>query len=233
MELYKKTKLRTLIFTLLSSILSFALFFLKMSFSFESELAYYAPYFAEYFLDSFTTALVAFALLAGRGSESHGGRMLSALKLSLPRLVYLVPYYYLYYMRQGYDSIESLSLLSIRSLLAIALFIIEALVYYAVACFITRKSAHGWDFCEASGMFDLSVPVTRAIFSVCFLKFVFNLVSEAVDVIVYLIDYERFYSTNEIYYVLAKLLLAFFILFFSHFIFMQLRKRWAGLKTQK
>lgn len=234
MEIYKRIKKHTVLFVLFLSAVSFTLLYIRLgnwgTSSGTTELDY-VSYFLQYVFDSFTPLFVAIAILSGRDLVSWKSRLLSALLLSLPRLVYLVPHYYLEYIGLGYDSLESLMLLSLKSIFMLLIFVIETVIYYFVADFFIKKSKDKWDFFAASGYFDFSVPVTVSIFSVCFTRFIFNLISEVIDIITYLLDYGEFYSTAEIYYLLAKITLAFASLFLSHVLFMSLRKMWFKLKN--
>lgn len=230
MEIYKKIKKRTAIFVALLSLVSFTLLYLRLVYVFEGDFTVYGSYFLQYVLESFSSLAVGVAILAGRGNETGKARFFSALKLSLPRLIYLIPYYYLFYISDGYDSIESLGLLSIRSIFLLILFVTEALIYYFIACFSAKKSGDGWDFFKPSGLFDFSSSISAAIFGVCFARFIFNVIKEGIDIIIYLIDYEEFYAATEIYYLLGKLLLALATLFLAHLFFMKTRGLMARLR---
>ena len=218
MEIYKKIKKRTAIFVALLSLVSFTLLYLRLVYVFEGDFTVYGSYFLQYVLESFSSLAVGVAILAGRGNETGKARFFSALKLSLPRLIYLIPYYYLFYISDGYDSIESLGLLSIRS------------IFLIIACFSAKKSGDGWDFFKPSGLFDFSSSISAAIFGVCFARFIFNVIKEGIDIIIYLIDYEEFYAATEIYYLLGKLLLALATLFLAHLFFMKTRGLMARLR---
>ncbi len=232
MEIYGKIKTRSAIFVALLSLLSFLLLYLRFIYVFEGDFLVYGSYFLEYVLETFTALFVGIAILAGRGYETAKSRFFSAFKLSLPRLIYLVPYYYLYYLSEGFDSIEALGLLSLRSVFLLILFVIEAWIYYFVAAFASKKSGESWNFYEPAGFFDFSKSASAAIFAVCFTKFIINLLGEGIDIIIYLIDFEEFYSATEIYYLLGKVTLAFATLFLSHVLFMLIRKKWANLKCE-
>lgn len=223
MEIYKKIKKRAAISVAVLSLLSFLLLYLRLIYVFESDFTIYGSYFLQYILEAFSSLFVGVAILSGRGYEDTKHRILSALKLSLPRLIYLIPYYYLFYISDGFDSIEALGLLTLRALLLLAAFVIEALFYYLVASFATKKSGDVWDFFKPAKLFDFSSSVSASIFAVCFTRFIFNVIGEGLDVIAYLIDYEEFYNTTEIFYLLGKLLLAFATLFLSHLFFMKIR----------
>ena len=116
MEIYNKIKKRSAIFVALLSFISFLMIYFRFLYIFEGEFMVYSSYFLEYVLQTITSLFVAVAILAGHEIENRKSRFLSAFKLSLPRLIYLVPYYYLYYLSDGWDSLEALGLLSLRSL---------------------------------------------------------------------------------------------------------------------
>ena len=232
MEIYGKIKKRTAIFVALLSFLSFLLIYLRFIYVFEGDFWVYASYFLEYVFQVIASLFVGIAIISGKGLESKKRSFLTAFKLSLPRLIYLFPYYYLYYLSDGFDSIEAIILLNIRSIFLLLLFSLEALLYYFIADFAAKKSGDVWDFFKPSGFFDFSKSVTAAIFAVCFTKFILNLFSEGLDILVYLIEYEEFYSLAEIYYLLGKVLLAFATLFISHVLFMLIRKKWARIKIE-
>lgn len=232
MEIYGKIKKRTALFVALLSFISFLFIYLRFIYIFEGDFLVYTSYFLEYIFQVLASLFVGVAILAGRGVESNKRRFFTAFMLSLPRLIYLFPYYYLYYLSDGFDSFEAIIFLSVRSLFLLIIFSLEALLYYFVAAIVAKKSADGWDFFKPAGFFDFSKSISVAIFAVCFTKFILNLLGEALDVIIYLIEYEEFYSATEIFYLLGKVTLAFLTLFLSHVLFMLVRKRWANLKIE-
>ena len=233
MNRYKKIKLRSGLFVFLLSAISFTLFYLRLIYVFEKDFWLYGSYFFQYVLDNFITLFVAVAVISGRGYETTVGRLFSSLKLSLPRLAYLVPYYYLYYLSLGYDSLESLTNLTIRNFFMLIFFVIEIEIYYHIAVAFSKKAEKKWDFFKRSKCFDFTSGAAVAVFALCFMRFVMNLVREGIDILIYLYDYEEFYSHNEIIYLLIKITLAFASLFLSHLLFMGLRRLWSRFPEKK
>ncbi len=233
MNRYKKIKSRSALFAFLLSAISFTLFYLRYIYVFEKDFLLYGSFFLQYVIDTFIPLFIAVAVLSGRGYESNVSRLFSSLKLSLTRLAFLIPYYYLYYLWEGYDSLESLFNLSIRNVFMLIFFVIEIEIYYHIAVAISKKSDKTWDFFKKSKIFDFNVGATVAVFAVCFMRFVMNLLREGLDILIYLKDYERFYDEYEIFYLLVKIVLAFITLFLSHLLFMFFRKRWARFKEEK
>ena len=230
---YKKIKLFSGLAVFLLSAISFTLFYLRLIYVFEKDVTLYGSYFLQYIINTFITAFAAISVVSGRGYESNARRLLSSLKLSLPRLAYLVPYYYFYYLSQSYDSLESLLNLSITSIFMIILFVLEIEIYYHVSVAFSKKADKNWDFFNKSSLFDFSVGACVTVFTVCFMRFVMNLVREGIDILIYLRDYEEFYSEIEIFYLLVKIILAFVSLFLTHLLFMLLKKSWAKIPEEK
>ena len=233
MNRYKKIKLFSALSVFFLSILSFTLFYLRLIGVFKTDFTIFGSYFLQYVLDTLITLFVAIAVLSGRGYESGISRIFSSLKLSLPRLAYLIPYYYLYYISQAFDSLESLFNLTIRSILMLIVYIIEIEIYYHISCAIAKKADKNWDFFKRASLFDFSASACTAIFTACFLRFITNLIIEGIDILIYLRDYEEFYTEYEVFYLLWKIMLAFISLFLSHLLFMGRRKWWRSFKETK
>lgn len=224
-ENYQKLKNRSYFAVFLLSLISFVLLYLRISYVFESAFSIYCSYFFQYFIDSLVPALIASVLFSAHGCEGHGKRLLSALKQNLPRLVYLIPYGYLYYMSDGYDSFDSLSLTALRCCFMLAVFTLEVYLYTFAARFAASRKNTEYDFYSYSSCFDLSSAVPAGIFAICFARFIVNVISEAFDAVMYFIDYGESYSIDDILFMLAKFVLALISLLLSQLIIGFIRKR--------
>ena len=225
MECTKKIKKHVSFTVLILSLISFLLLYVNFQLSFLNSL-FYLYTFLHYFFESFIAAVVAATLFASFGEVKKSRRFLFLFKLELPRLVFLVPYYYLYYLSDGYDSIYALFLLVPTSFFIITLSSIEALIYVLIARKFSNKRRESGNFFAKCGIFDFSYAAASGIFAISFSRFILNILTEIKDVIVYLIDYQSFYSLEEIYFVLAKFLLAFITLFISHILITVLRRKY-------
>lgn len=195
----------------------------------------------------FTVPVVMAALLFSTVSLRAGRLMLRAFLLSLTSLIYYLPYYYLVFLAQGNDSLESL-LISLPVALGTALVLaILSILLTLVMRWLTVRSAKKI-YLEKLPMAyrekptkemvneaklevlenlnvhlsegraaDLSYPVTFAIFGTSFVQFILSLVSEMVNIVIYLSDFNGDYRTDEIIYIAVTLLFIFAELFIAHF----------------
>ena len=169
-----------------------------------------------------------------------GAVLCSAAVLSATRILYLLPYYYLYFIAYGYDSIESILLSALVSILGVAL----EFGLILLLCYIARRAAMGGirrgmseaelrsigrltkeeekallsdklaEICRSEiglkYMFDITSPVKRGIFFAVIGQFGVSLVQEIVSSLKYLISYAGYYRVEEIVYMMICYL---FILF--------------------
>lgn len=172
--------------------------------------------------------------------------VLTALILSLPTLVYNIPYNYLVYLAQGNDSIESLSISLLLSAVNALVFALGAIILQAVMLIATvsvgkkiyteqlplayrertpkdMKRQVRRDVLDdlpalllKGSMFDLTSPTVFAIFAASFLQFAVYLVREMIDIIAYLIEYVGDYRSDEIFYIVFVLVFIFLELFAAH-----------------
>lgn len=165
---------------------------------------------------------------------------------ALARIIYLLPYYYLYFIAYGYDSVESILLSLAVSLFSAALmwghllllFLIMREVSTAIA--IKDKVANlpklqekkirdenikklaalnrksFGSANEIGGMFDFSCPLVAGIFAAVFGEFVINLVREIIDTVTYLVDFAGYYRIEEIVTITALFLFLMIELFALH-----------------
>ena len=101
--------------------------------------------------------------------------------IALTRFLYLFPYYYLYFVYDGYDSIESCMHSAIWSIVGcVALYAVIALCFL-VMHFIFRKRAGERDLCDCvgeGGIFSLDKPFCFTLLCASFGGFAFLLTRE-------------------------------------------------------
>jgi hypothetical protein len=142
-------------------------------------------------------------LIAVCGATEGGKRpFLYAVFIALTQILYVTPYLYLYYIKQGYDSIESLVMGLIGAIL-------EVIVYYGIAValsFVIRQIPRllGKTFdgeLNACGPFDFENGVCIASFAAAALGFLYLFVMELIDTASFFIDYGSSYTVGEIFYI--------------------------------
>lgn len=185
--------------------------------------AYYLTSAVEYCLP----LLSAVAALCLAGASVKKGIILSGI-FSLPRLFYLIPYYYLYEIAYGNNSFESIGLSLLISLGLALLLSLHAVVLYLTAYLVTSRAIRHEligelpplkqknldEDCKKAldtgvknafeeqlkrgGIIDLSVPVLVGIFAAAFIDFIYNLIEELIGAIGYLTEFAGTYTPDEI-----------------------------------
>ena len=149
-----------------------------------------------------------------------------AICLSLPRIIYLLPYYYLYYIFNFYDSVEAITLSALVTLFGVALLFGQILLLFVIIRSfarmpLLRKAKEALPINERKStpkdvlrtlkknadeevssslsdkeFFNFSRPTSLGIFAAVFASFIINFVIEIYDTILFVIDIETSYGGN-------------------------------------
>lgn len=218
---------RTVYFlTAATSLLCFLIFYIPEGFKFTmDEWVLYLSYFIRKFASTLMPAMAATAMLASTGRLSLLQRILPSIYLALPRLIYLLPYNYLRYISEAFDSYESLGLMIIRSAIEVLIYAAEIYIYTLIGGYFYKKRAKAQEsFYKKAQLFDFSTGANYAIFAVCFSRFTVDLATEIIYVINYIIEYAETYRIGEIYFILGKFLFILFSLISSYVIICFIKK---------
>lgn len=177
-------------------------------------------------------AISAVLLFVGAKNGSTRQALISAIWLSLPRFIYLFPYYYLYETAYGSDWIESITISFLINILVIALYWAHLVALYLIMLCSARSMIKRTIITEypkayaekipkdalpefnkriyselsremkRDGIFNLDLTVSFAIMLGCIAEFVYRLALECVDAISFLIEYAGTYRTDEIIYMI-------------------------------
>lgn len=203
-------------------------------------------YFRFFFTDAFELLmpLVGSAVLFALLSDERGAAVLkSTLYFSLPRIIYLLPYYYLYATANGNDWQESLGLSFLITVLGVAInfgatfgfaMLMRLISVKAIVSELSdslpegkrrdkksldalTKKAHAAlpERTDERGLFDLSAPATLAVFVSALIAFVYSLGYEIYSIASYLAEWGSFLRSDLIYTVF-RLLFVFVMLFLTH-----------------
>ena len=172
----------------------------------------YVRYFIGEAID-FALPVVASALVAAAiGRFGFKGLALAPI-ISLARVIYSYPYFYLHLVGGGLLTDEAL-LLSLPFSLAVALIdclavSFLAFIIYMITTGLARKSKREFGECiSAIGTpFDFSSEFTVATLSVGGIIFVINLAAEIFDTVSYLVNYSGSYRIDEIIYIVISLVM--------------------------
>ena len=193
----------------------------------------YTRVFLSKFLEFILPSVAGTVLFIGYREIGIKKTLLRALYISLPRIVYLLPYYYVYHIVMAYDSVESISLSALVTLFGIALFFGQALLLFFIIRIFSRmpivkalkkelpvnqqaktpkdvkillvKNAE--DVLEETktrgSVFDFAHYENLGIFASVFTVFIVELIRELVDSIAFIIECEGNLFADEIIYMTA------------------------------
>ncbi len=167
--------------------------------------------------------------------------------ISLTSLIYTLPYYYLIGISGGLDSIESLMFALLVSIVYCLIFYLHVFLLFLAAKSVFKRnlvkemiaelpplsqkniteeerkrlgekaiSLFGERLGEGSA-FDLSVPITSAIFTASLIEFILYLAKELYSAVTYLISYAGDYRASEILTMVFSFIFILIMLFATQF----------------
>ena len=180
--------------------------------------SYFVMYFTE--LEDWITATVAavfFVVTYTKGGKKVALR--SAIPLTLAKLFYTIPYYYLLGISYKFDSIESIMLSLIASIFHLLVFYLHSVLLFFVAkyVFTRREKVAPFRLSEGS-VFDLDHSATLSIFAISFAEFVIRLLMEIRQAVSYFIEYVGDYLVSDILYMVFRFIFILAMIFVSHFV---------------
>ena len=207
-------------------------------------------YYSSRIITSFVEFLmpVPFAVILFFNAREDRFRQLAhkALYFALPKIAYILPYYYLYSLSYGYDSLEGLLISLGVTVGSIVISDLHILLLYFVIGFTARRITaskmkatlpRSYDkkplgAIEAEfereiehdleesihkrGIFDIQLPFIGAIFAASFVEFTYSLLSEIASTVSYLLECAGDYRIDEIVYIVVCFTLILIELFASH-----------------
>lgn len=194
-------------------------------------LVYFFTYAEEIFgwVINTAAAAVIFIYTLTRGIKST---VISISLLSLTRLIYALPYYYLIALDFGFDSLEGLCISLLVSALDVIvsglhIFVLVFIGGFAAAAFkaksLKRRELTAVKDTLADGLlptapFALSEPATVGVFALCFIEFTYKLALEIYNAVTYIIDYTENYRSAEIIYMVFRFIFVLLMLLLTHYI---------------
>ena len=140
------------------------------------------------------------------------------------RLIYLVPYYYLHLIYDGYDSIESLILGLVYSIPELIIYYLIIFALYSVITFVAKRAAkkRGIDpygiesEIQNEEFLNFDNGVISGIFTSALLTFIYLVIREIIYTVSYFIEYAGNYQIGEIAYIAFSFVYDLAILFLCH-----------------
>ncbi len=185
----------------------------------------------EFFIPASAAAiLLSFAEQCGKRRA-----LVNAIFLSLPILVYSLPYCYLYALSLGFDSIEGIVISMLFSACGIILQWCHTLLLFLVAAFITAKKTKGGafdghdgdDMSESSSpkrfgikfAFDFSKPLIFGILVISLGELAYNVILEIINTVSYFIEAAGSYTAYDVIDIMGTYLFLLATMIISHIVF--------------
>ena len=188
----------------------------------------YIAYYVSNAVDFLTLPIMATLMLVLASRESTKKAFLHILLVSSARIYYTLPYYYLIFIyNYQYDTIESIFISLIASIVAILLISLGALISFIIAILIFGKRTKK-HYREALTMLpelvnkpstlDFLNTVSLPILIFALLRFIISLVTEVIDTIIFFVEYGDSYTLTEIGTMVGNYILLFVLLVVSYII---------------
>lgn len=191
------------------NILAFALYYVfSYIVSAPNDFVVYLVHFTTNTITLLLPLISASVLLIKRTYVGKSPMLVAAIPLAITKIIYLVPYYYMFFIYSGYDSIESLTMGALWSIPEIAFLygetVLLAVGMRLISDFIEKRAEQPRAFHELIAerpVLDLDNSATLSIFCVGILTFIYLFVKELVNAISYFVEYAGSYKMDEILYI--------------------------------
>ena len=140
-----------------------------------------------------------------------------AFLLSLSEVFYNIPYYYIYHIAYGYDSIESISIsVPLSLLISLVLAIYSLTLAYVAKLVFLRRGGKLAAYPARTGYFSLSSGVGLSTFFAVFIHFVICFIRELIDAVTFFIEYADSYRIGELIYILGRFVFILALMLIAH-----------------
>ena len=210
------------------------------------------------FLLGASGAVVLFSVLIRHGGVTTSRAIWGAATVASARVIYSLPYYYLYFLSLGYDSIDGIPLYTLSALIAVILEWVKTLGLFAAVYFVARRGVMGEliktlpvshrkkptekerralhtaadlalsERLVTKNPVNLDIPVTLGVFLASAGQFILSLVLEIKNAADYLTEYAGNYRTDEIVYMTVSFIFLVAELIISHLLCHYVKNRLAG-----
>lgn len=201
----KRLYLNTSLWLLLGYALSFALYYIS-NYLVITDLTAYIWLFvsrATYLLMPTAAALVIFIC---SGFDGYQKSILLSIPFALARLVYFIPSYYLDYIVEGFDSLESLGIAAVISLLEAAVSFGVTLLIFIILKLLSEKLGKkpSRELISKKTVFDFYDPTAVAIMAVSAIASIYFIIKEVIDTVVFTIEYGGDFTAPEFIFILIS-----------------------------
>ena len=197
------------------------------NFLFPNKFLAYTLYFIRNAISSIFPIIALVLILPAYSKRKVKGALISAIKFSLIPILYSFPTYAFQYAYAGY-TIDFVLVLSLGSTIFSSITVYaELLLLLLLFVFVLKKCEKKKGasdlniknaLSEEISAFNFSSPTTLGFLSAAGAIFIYNIACELYDTVIFLINYEGTYSTNEIVYIMYRYLYILLIFLVSHYL---------------
>ena len=189
------------------SILEFLIYYIFYGFLYSNgALVVTASYFIS-FTEGLFPILAATAVFFFFDSKKTGGKALIALLLSVPKILYLFPRYYLYFVAGVFNSIEAITLSILVSVLYVLYTFLQIFICIFILNLVIHHSKHEKKLLETKRIFSLDDSTNFALAMTSVFIFVIFLVKECFNTVSYFLEVGGGYTGEEIITIVISFLL--------------------------
>lgn len=220
-----RAELKLSLLLIFTYIFSFSLYCIS-NFLFPNEFLAYTLYFIKNAISSMFPIIALVLILPAYSERKVKGALISAIKFSLIPILYSFPAYAFEYAYAGY-TIDFVLLLSLGSTILSSITVYaELLLLLLLFVFVfknceKKKGASDLNIknalAEENSAFNFSSSATLGFLSSAGAIFIYNIAREIYDTVIFLINYEGTYSTNEIVYIMYRYIYILLIFVISHY----------------
>ncbi|MBQ3016509.1 MAG: hypothetical protein IJD79_07000 [Clostridia bacterium] len=208
---------------------AFILYYLSNQIFYEVEPLAYIWIFAQrliYFLMLFISATLTLILYF---SDKSKRAFLSLIAFSAARTIYFIPYFYLIYIYDGFDSIEAILFGILTAVGEAALAYGLTLLAFGFMLLVIKKANKSAlspsELILQHTKLDFSDPISLSFALLSLIGFSYFFIKEIIDTAIFLVDYSGSITVGEIFYIVFSFIFDLALIFIYYFVLSYVKNR--------
>ena len=206
------------------SFIQFLLFYIPNEFFYENTALLYAASHITTFFEALFSPIAAMIIFLARGTGIKN-KILPCSFVSILRFFYSVPYYYIYYVSDVFNSIEAISLAIFVSFVFVLFFFLQTFVCILIMNYTKKGANKQKDNKKAASPFDLDDHINFGIVLSVIFIFVVFFIRECINTVQYLTENSGSYRTEEIITIVLSYLIIFAFSFVNYLIIISIKNK--------
>lgn len=209
---------------LILSLMQFLFFYIPNGFFYESAALIFISSYIINFVEALLPPLAAMIIFLSR-EVGIKNKILPCIFVSLTRLFYSFPYYYVYYVSDVFNSAESIMLSLILSLVFVLFFFLQTFICILIMNYIEMRSNKNSSDRKPAKLFNFEDHVNFGIVLSVLFVFVIFFIRECINTVQYLTENSGSYRTEEILTVVLSYLIIFIFSFINYIIAVSIKNK--------